>query len=97
MAHRDPLLRRQIAEHRRLLLVGAAHKTILRRNVLSAKPFTYFFSSLLVAFPNRFVPKTAIYAGRWNAQIARASSSKGPSQCHGLTSATKRGRNQLKT
>jgi hypothetical protein len=44
----NTLLRRQVAEHRRLLMIGTAHKTILYDYVLAAKPPTYFFRSLLV-------------------------------------------------
>src|SRR5262249_27643708 len=48
MIGRDTLLRRQITEHCRLLMVKASHKTILCDYVLVAKPWSYFFRSLLV-------------------------------------------------
>jgi hypothetical protein len=34
----NTLLRRQVAEHRRLLMIGTAHKTILYDYVFEAKP-----------------------------------------------------------
>src|SRR3954471_7566730 len=47
MVRRNTLLRRQVAEHRRLLMIGTTHKTILYDYVLAAKSPTYFFRSLL--------------------------------------------------
>src|SRR6059036_1746993 len=51
MVRWNTLLRRQVAEHRRLLMIGAAHKTILYDYVLTAKSPTYFFRSLLEENP----------------------------------------------